>query len=538
MIPSMSQVGLPELSIVTWILAVFPIILVLILMMKFKMSGARSGVLAWVVTLVIVAITFGGSINIMASGSAKGVWATFFVLFIIWSSMYLYNLVNSTGSFKVIAAMFTRLTAGNRLLQLLILGWVFPSFIQGVCGFGVPVAVSAPLLVGLGFNPMLAVITPLLGHSWGITFGSLGASYAVLVQLSPVEPGRMAWIGGIFIAFGGLLTGFAICHNYAGFKGIAQGLPAIIVLQGVMGGVLIVFCRFVSPYVATFAAGACGLIIGSIILPKLPMYKPAPDAEPVAEDPEVAGKSFIVAFSAYIILICVVFAAYLIPPLKKALEQPQFILGLPFPETSISYGYTNAATAKYSGLKIFTTPGMLIVVSSVLAAMFYKMKGLLPEGAIGASWQNTVKQSIGATTTIIPLTMMAVLMTEAGMTSYIAYGIAIVTGKAFPIFAPFIAILGGFVTSSGTSSNILFTGLQYQVATVLGISPYVVLAMQTTASSLSNSFSPGNCALGCGVTGQTGKEGEVLKVTGVYNAVQGFAVGILGWIMCYVFGVE
>jgi lactate permease len=80
--------------------------------------------------------------------------------------------VDVTGSFKLISSTFTRLTHGNRLLQLLVLGWAFPSFIQGVCGFGVPVAVSAPLLVGLGFNPIVAVVTALIGHSWAVTFGS------------------------------------------------------------------------------------------------------------------------------------------------------------------------------------------------------------------------------------------------------------------------------------------------------------------------------------------------------------------------------
>ena len=450
--------------------------------------------------------------------------------------MFLYNIVNSTGSFKVIGAMFTRLTNGNRLLQLLILGWVFPSFIQGVCGFGVPVAVAAPLLLGLGFNPLLSVITPLLGHSWGITFGSLGASYSVLIAMSPVEPDRMAWIGSLFIAFGGLIVGFCIVHFYGGMKGIAEGTPAVLLLMGIMAAGLIIMCRFVSAYVATFVAGAAGLILGSILLPILPMYRPDPNAEPAPVDPEGEKFSFLTAFSAYLILIIVVLAAYLIPPLKAALET--VTVGLPFPETATSFGYTNAATEQYSALKIFTTPGTLIVVSSILAILFYKAKGILPAGAVGQSMVNTAKQSIGSTTTVMTMTMMAVIMTEAGMTTYVAYGIAMSTGKLFAIFSPFIALLGGFVTSSGTSSNVLFTGLQYQVADILGISPYVVLAMQTTASSLSNSFSPGNTALGCGVVGLSGREGECLKVTGVYNVIQCLLVGALGWVSCYILNVK
>ena len=535
---SMAEVGLPEMSIVTWIIALLPVIVCLVLMMQFQMSGGRAGMIAWLVSLAVASFSFGGGIDVLASGTVKGLWTTLFVLYIVWSSMFLYNVVECTGSFKVIAAMFTKLTNGNRMLQLLILGWVFPSFIQGVCGFGVPVAVAAPLLLGLGFNPILAVVTPLLGHSWGVTFGSLGSSYSVLLQLSPVDPARMAWIASLFIAFGGWIVGFCICHAYGGFKGIKEGTPAVVLLMGIMTVGLVVMCRFVSAYVATFVAGALGLVLGSILLPKMPMYRPDPNAEPAPEDPDGSKFSFMTAFSAYVILIAVVFCVYLIAPLKAMLEAPAFQLGLAFPETVTSFGYTNAATEKYSALKIFTTPGTLIVISSILAILFYKAKGVFPAGGVAKSLSNTAKQSIGATTTIMTMTMMAVMMTEAGMTTYIAYGIAMSTGKLFAIFSPFIALIGGFVTSSGTSSNILFTGLQYGVADILGISPYVVLAMQTTASSLSNSFSPGNVALGTGVTGLSGREGECLKLTGVYCTIQCLLVGILGWVAIYIMNVQ
>lgn len=532
-----TSVGLPEMNALTWILAALPIIVILVLMLQFKMSGAKAGVISWFIVAIITYFVFDGGVDILSSGTVKGVWSTFFVLFIIWSSMFLYNLVNSTGSFEVIADKFTQLTNGNRILQLLILGWVFPTFIQGVCGFGVPVAVSTPLLIGLGFSPMLSVVTALIGHSWGITFGSLGSSYSVLLSMSPVEAAPMAFWGSIFIAFGGIIAGFCILHNYGKQENnnvsevFKQGTFAVIFLSLIMGISLIATC-FVSPYVATFVAGAVGLIAGSYVLPNFKAYKPvtAEKAEISSDEPK-ESKSFLVAFSAYIILIIVVFAVYLIPVIKNALEADAFKLGLSFPQTSIGYGMTNEAVEKYSSLKIFTTPGTLIVVSSILAAIFYKSKGLLPKGAIKDSWTKTIKQSIGSTTTIIPMTMMAVLMTEAGLTTYIAYGIALVAGTFFPLLSPFIGLLGGFVTSSGTSSNILFTALQYEVSQVLSISPYIILSAQTTASSLSNSFSPGNAALGTGVSNQAGKEGEILKITGFYNIIQSTLVGILAFVL-------
>ncbi|RKD23955.1 hypothetical protein BEP19_05915 [Ammoniphilus oxalaticus] len=525
----MTQVGLPELSMLTWLLAASPIALVLILMMGFKMSGARAGVIAWILAMGVTFFAFGGGIDVLANGSAKGLWTTIFVLCIIWGSMYMYNIVDLTGSFKVIAATFTRMTNGNQLLQILILGWAFPTFIQGVCGFGVPVAVATPLLIGLGFSPVKAVITTLLGHSWGVTFGSLGSSYSILISLSPVDPSGMAFWGSILIAFGGLIVGFCILHNYGGFKAFKEGFLAALFMGLVMSTTMIITCTFISPNVGCFVSGIVGLIAGSFILPKLPAYRPAPDAAPIEEDPEVKGKSFVTAFSAYIIMIGVVFTIYLIGPIKKYLDQ--FTVGLPFGETSTAYGYLEEAAAKFSALKVFTMPGTLIIISIVLAASFYKSKGLLPQGAMKEAWERTLKQSLGATATIIAMTMMAVLMTVSGMTTYLAYGIAVTTGELFPLLSPFIGVLGAFVTSSNTSANILFTGLQYEVASILSISAFIILAAQTTGAALANSFAPANAALGTGVAGIAGQEGEILKVTGVYNILQGILVGILTFVL-------
>jgi len=523
----LTSMGLPEFGGFTWILALLPIIVILVLMLGFGMSGAKSGVISWAIAGIIGVYVFQGDVNVLASGTLKGIWSTIFVLFIIWGSMFLYNLVDITGSFDVIADKFTQLTNGNKLLQLLILGWVFPTFIQGVAGFGTPVAVAAPLLIGLGFDRKLSVITALLGHAWGITFGSLGSSYSVLLQQAPVDPESMAFWGGIFIAIGGVLTGFIILFNYDGLKGLKEGTIAVLFLSIVMGGSLILV-TFISPYVATFVAGALGLLAGSFILPRFKTYELKEEAE---TDPDKVEGNFGLAFSAYIILIIVVFAVYLVPPLNDFLSQEMFQFGLAFPETSIDFGLITEATGSYSPIEIFTTPGTLIVISSILAAIFYNMNGLLPEGGIQTALKRTVSQSIGSTQTIIPMTMMAVLMTEAGLTVYIAYGIAAFAGGFFPIVAPFIGLLGGFVTSSGTSSNILFTSLQYEVSDILNISPHIILALQTTASSLSNSFSPANAALGTGVSGLDGREGEILKVTGQYNLLMNIVIGVIGFVL-------
>ena len=536
-----TSVGLPSMNILTWVLALAPIVLVLVLMLAFKVSGARAGVIAWVLTAVIAYFIFHAGPDVIGAGTVKGLWSTINVLYIIWSSMFLYNVVNETGAFKVIAAKFTEMTNGNKLLQLLILGWAFPTFIQGVCGFGVPVAVATPLLIGLGFDPLMSVITALLGHSWGIAYGSLGSMYGVLTGLSnyPKESAenlmKVGIWGAIFCTIGCLLVGFCILHNYGSRttknvgKTMAEGAVAVIFETVVMGATLIGMVAISAPTLGCFAAGAVGLILGTLVLPKLPMYKPVEGAE---AGEKTSWGDFLKNFSGYLILVVVVCAIMLINPIKNALNGI-VTLGLHFNANQLGGGltYGNAEVAKYSGLKFFTMPGSLILYSTALAILCYKSLGMLPQGAIGQAWQKTIKQSIGSTTTVIPLTMMAMLMVEAGMTKYIAYGIAMVVGNLYPIFSPFIALLGGYVTSSGTSSNNLFTNLQEDVATVLGISVPIILSCQTAEAALSNSFSPGNAALGTGVSGQSGREGEILAATGVYNAIQSLVLGVVAYVL-------
>jgi lactate permease len=518
--------GLPELSAGLWFMAWIPIVLVLVLMMAFRMSGGRAGAVSWAASLLIGAYFFGGDMRLLASGTIKGLWTTVWVLYIIWGAMTLYNVVEVTGSFKVISSTFTRLTHGNKLLQLLVLGWAFPSFIQGVCGFGVPVAVSAPLLVGLGFNPIVSVVTALIGHSWAVTFGSLGSSYSVLVRLTDLDPTRLATFGAFFLGICCVLVGFCIAHYYAGWRGVRESVPAVLCLALPMALVLNVMANFVTPYIASFTAGMAGLLVGGLVLTRLPSYRPKEGT------PAAAVSGFHRAFSAYYILIAVVFLVYLIPPFRAWLNG-LLEIGMPFPETRTAFGYTNSAVPVYAGIRVFTAPGTLIFLAVVLAYLFYRGQSMWPAGGGRMVVTRTTKQAIGATVTVTTMSMMAVVMMETGMTSYLAGGMARYFGHAYAVASPFIGVLGAFMTGSNTNSNILFTGLQREVAGLLSISPFVILGLQTTGGAIGNMFCPMNVALGTGVTNSVGREGECLRATTLYTILQSLVVGVIAWLMLY-----
>jgi lactate permease len=288
--------------------------------------------------------------------------------------------------------------------------------------------------------------------------------------------------------------------------------------------------NFVTPYIASFTAGMAGLLIGGLVVTRLPSYRPREGFK--ERDSGTSG--FHRAFSAYYILIGVVFAVYLVPPLKDWLNG-LWEIGMPFPETRTAFGYTNKAVAKYAGIRMFTAPGTLIFLSTLLAYGFYRMNSMWPQGGGKTVANKAMKQAIGATVTVMTMSMMAVVMMESGMTTYLANGMARYFGSAYALVSPFIGVLGAFMTGSNTNSNILFTALQREVATLLSISPFVILGLQTTGGAIGNMFCPMNVALGTGVTDTVGREGECLRATTLYTIVQCLFVGVVAWLMLYVF---
>ena len=163
-------------SIIKWMLAFSPIGVVLVLMIGYRWGGSRAGAAGWFTALIVSIGIFGGHAKLLAFAQMKGVLLSLYVLYIVWMALFLYNVVQETGAIEVIGDGIQRLT-GNKALQLLILGWVFASFLQGVAGFGVPIAVVGPLLMGLGFPAALSVAVPAIGHSWSVSFGDMASSF-------------------------------------------------------------------------------------------------------------------------------------------------------------------------------------------------------------------------------------------------------------------------------------------------------------------------------------------------------------------------
>ena len=516
---------LENVNMIQWFIALIPVMSILVLMMFLHWSGGKAGSFTWILASVISFLVFGGNFRLISIASLKGLWTTVFILFIIWGAMTLFNIVDRVNGFEVIADKFTSLTGGDKLLQLLVVGWALTTFVQGVTGFGTPIAVSALLLVGLGFKPIVATASSLIGHAWAVGFGSLGSSFGVLVNLSGLESSGLAFWSSLFLGAICLMTGLAISYLYDGWKGLKHGLPAVLMMGITMGGTLILVANFVLPYIASLAAGTIGLIVGALGLPKFKWYKKGKSEVPEEKEHKI---DFHTAFAPYYFLLGFVFVIYL-TPLNDILSK--YKIGFSFPRTATSLDFVNKAVESYSPISILTTPGTLILLSAICSILFYKYKGLWKKEYSQTIFSSIASQALPSTITVMSMSMMSVVMMDSGMINLLAQGTAMMAESVYPIVSPIIGILGTFMTGSTTSSNILFSAFQRDVAEIIGINSLAITSLQTTGGSLGKMMTPTTIALGTGVTNIVGHEGEVMKKTMGYAIVMALIVGIASYII-------
>jgi lactate permease len=523
----------PPVNLFNWILAFSPIAVVLVLMVGLRWGGKKAGPVGWIVALLVAWLFYGSGPDVLLYSQLRGILLTLYVLYIIWMALILYRVVDEAGAITVIGQGIARLTA-EPTMQLLLLAWAFSSFLQGVAGFGVPIAVVAPLLIGLGFAPVVAVAAVAIGHSWSVTFGDIASSFQALMAATGLPGEELAPWSSVFLGVACFGCGIAASWTFQGGQSVARGWPALLVMGVTMAGVQAILAVTGLWNLAGFGAGLAGLAVGALIA-RLPRFQ-----HTVAEEPEAPtgalgqpAMSLGLALAPYLLLIVVVAAAELWPWLHETLNQVR--IQLSFPEVQTRYGWvTPAGTGRT--ISLFGHAGALLAYVSLASYLFYRWRGYYAPGVERRIWQRTVKSAIPSSIGIATMVGMAMAMDNSGMTYVLADGLSKAAGPLYPLVAPFIGLLGAFMTGSNTNSNVVFAPLQQQAAELLVISVPIILAAQTTGGSLGSMLAPAKIIVGCSTAGLAGQEGEVLKKTLPAGLMIAGVVGVLAMIALWVGG--
>ena len=246
------------------LLAAFPLLLVLYLMIGRRWGGSKAGPAGWLAAVLIAVISFGAGPQLFLVAWGRSLLLALFVLYIIWMALLFYHTVNDAGAIRVLRDELPRF-APDRPAQALLLAWIFGAFLQGASGFGVPAAVVAPLLLGLGFAPNIAVVMALLGHAWAITYGSLGSSFFALMAATGL-PGEIlqepvAWMLGL-VCF---CCGFGVLWACGGWAALRRRWLSLLGLSLLMASVQWGLAWLGLWSLAAFGAGLAGLVAAILI---------------------------------------------------------------------------------------------------------------------------------------------------------------------------------------------------------------------------------------------------------------------------------
>jgi len=482
------------------IIAVIPIIIILVLMIGYRWGAARAGSAGYLSAFLIAFLFFGANFKVMAFAHTRAILLSFDVLLIVWSAFLLYQVADEAGAIKTIGEALPYLTK-DKGMQAILIGWVFASFLQGAGGFGVPVAVTAPLLIGLGFNPIAAVVIPSIGHGWAVNFGSLGSAFNALLSTTNMSASELAPIAALFLGVAALLTGLMVSHASDGWLGVRRLFLKAIIIGLVMGAAQYLIAVAGLWNIAAFGGGLAGLIIS------FPMAQWG-EKKKDSSTPKLALRPLLIALAAYGILVLLTIIILLIPGIKDALGKP--VIQVSFPQINTDLGYITPAGTNRP-IHIYTHAGAILVYASLISYLIYKRAGLYQKGAANHIINNTLKSVMASSLSIVEMVAMAMIMQLSGMTESIALGLASSVGAAFPIIAPWIGALGAIMTGSNTNSNVIFALLQMRTAELLSYSVPIILAAQTAGAGLASVVAPTKVVVGASTAGMVGREGEIMR---------------------------
>ena len=509
------------LNLLMWIMAALPIVVLLVLMVGLQWGATKAAPIGLAIALITGIVFYQAGFDVLLGEALKGVWSAFVVLFVVWPAILLYEVVTEAKAFVVFRRGLQKITP-NELIQLLALGWVFMSFLQGITGFGVPVAVGAALLVGIGVKPIWAVFIPLIGHAWANTFGTLAVAWDALVLQTNLTANMDAYYetalwAAIFIWIWNFISGIAITWIYGKKEALIKGLPAVLLISFIHGGGQLVLSQ-INPTLAAFVPATLSLIV-IFLLSRTKRYgsawsiqnTPIIDRDALSKDNADApgDMSLHQAFFPYYVLTTLTLVILLITPIKTFLGQ--FRIGFGFAETVTGYGYTNPAVALFSPLAPLTHAGMFLIVSSAVGFYFYYRHRWVDKQAALQVLKRSFNKTGPSAIAVLGFILMSRIMGGTGQTVILAQGIAETLSVYYAVLAPVIGMLGSFMTSSNMASNILFAEFQQTTAQILNINPSYLLGAQTAGGAIGNTISPGNIILGTTTAGILGQEGTILK---------------------------
>lgn len=503
-----------EINLIDFFMAIAPIVWLFIAMLAFKVDGYKAGLGALILSSVLAATRWKMPVINISTAILEGVLFTIWpILIIIIAAVFTYRVITYTGAIENIKHAISGVSNDKRILILLI-GWCFGGFMEGVAGFGTPIAIPAGMLWGMGLDPVLASIACILANISTTPFGAISILTLTLAEILGVDIEILSFVTIVQMAIPMLLTPFfmilIVCKgklkslkgvsHIALISGLASFLPQFLVVKYIGAELVAV----IPPIISLI----CTILAVKYLGPKeTPKEYELSNKDETGQINIVKRRDVILASLPFIIIfILFIMTSKLFPNIHNMVSSVKSSL--------VVYTGDNPDTLNFFWIN---SPGVLIMISAVI--------GGLAQGAklreLVMIFISTIKQIYKTILTFLAVVSTAKVISYSGMIGEISSVIVYVTGSSYPYIAPILGVIGGFVTGSGTSTAILFGTMQANAANILGVSTYSLAAANSVGSSIGKVISPQYIATAASTTGLYGRESEIFR-------------GAMKWIVLYV----
>ncbi|MDI9220684.1 L-lactate permease [Pantoea sp. EA-12] len=525
------------------LVAVIPIVFFFFALIKLKLKGYQAGTatvaIALLVALFLYGMPLGQALASVVYGFLYGLWP---IAWIIVAAVFVYKISVKTGQFDIIRASILSITPDQRL-QMLIVGFSFGAFLEGAAGFGAPVAITAALLVGLGFNPLYAAGLCLIVNTAPVAFGAMGIPIIVAGQVTGLDSFQIGQMAGRQLPFLTIIVLFWIMAIMDGWRGIKETWPAVIVAGGSFAIAQFLSSNFLGPELPDIISSLASLICLTLFLRRWKPVRIFRFDEKTAVDPTQTPQRYTLgqivrAWMPFLFLTATV-TLWSIPPFKalfaKGGAMYEWVFSVPVPllhELVARMPPVVSAATPYPAIfkfDVLSATGTAILVAAILSVIWLRMK---PAAAI-QTFAETLKELALPIYSIGMVLAFAFISNYSGLSATLALALAH-TGNAFTFFSPFLGWLGVFLTGSDTSSNALFAALQATTAQQIGVSDVLLVAANTTGGVTGKMISPQSIAIACAAVGLVGKESDLFRFTVKHSLIFTCMVGVITTLQAYV----
>src|SRR5689334_18995583 len=534
-------------NVLSTIAAALPVVTLLVLIASNKVKAHIAAIIALIVANLVAIVIFTMPAGMSFRATVLGAVTGFFPIgWIVLNVIFLYRLTVERGSFETLQTTIGGVTADRRL-QLLLIAFSFGAFFEGASGFGTPVAVTGAILIGLGFSPLAASGLSLIANTAPVAYGALGTPIAGLASVTGLDPYVLGAMVGRQLPFFSLIVPFWLIWVFAGFRGMMQVWPAILVTGVSFAVPQFLISSFINPWIVDIGAS---LISMACLIGFLKVWQPAEiwtspalrtkdesaagRPAPRTDRPQPTRAQVWMSLLPWII-VCVILLLwgtnwfkghvnpwatwnYPVPELDKMINKVAPIVAKPTPE---------AAVFSFTWLS-YTGTGMLI--AAIISGL---LMGFSPAGLVGA-YARTIKVCAYSLITISAMLAIGTLTRLSGIDATLGLAFA-ATGVLYPFFGTLLGWLGVALTGSDTASNVLFGNLQKITSEQLGLSPILMGAANSSGGVMGKMIDAQSIVVASTATNWFGHEGTILRFVFWHSIALACLVGLFVMAQAYIF---